>query len=75
MYSHCDGLEDWFNCLGCKHICTSSCPIESPDAIGGLSSLRSRTINSGFGPGGHLPGGIQPDDYIINDFDFNKGDA
>jgi len=68
VYSHCDGLDDWFNCLGCKHICTSHCPIESPDVFNGLS-FKYRTIMSE--PGRSLG----PDDYIINDFDFNKGDA
>lgn len=73
MYVNCDGLEDWFNCLGCKHICTSHCPIESPDAFTGLS-LRYKNIGTEADRSRGLSG-LGPDDYIINDFDFNKGDA
>ena len=29
----CKGLEDWFECLRCPHLCTKRCPIESDNVM------------------------------------------
>lgn len=33
--TECGGIDDWFSCIRCEHICTSGCPIEGD--IAGLA--------------------------------------
>jgi len=42
----CEGIHDWLKCPECKHICTSQCPLESPDVITELSRKYSKSSRS-----------------------------
>lgn len=49
----CRGVHDWFECLHCNHICSSSCPIEGNevDVLLELSArLNSMAEKSAHGP-------------------------
>ncbi len=47
----CKGLDDWFACLKCPHICTKMCPIENENVVEELKR-RIRLMEGSLGQRG-----------------------
>ncbi|MDH5202708.1 MAG: hypothetical protein OEW69_05570 [Nitrospirota bacterium] len=40
----CKGLENWFECLNCPHLCTKMCPIEDENVMEAIK-IRIRLLS------------------------------